>query len=278
MNGIKHILSGTGAGTKSDNGLRQYVEIIFAVLVAAILLKTFVIDAVHIPSPSMEGTILPGDYIVVNKLIYGASSPKYLPFSHAGFSLFKLPGLRNVERGDVVVFEFPDNQQEATETTPTYFVKRCVGRGGDIVSIENGVALINGNRLFPDDEVCRGDNFGPVSVPKQGDRILLTPENYFQWEMLISHEGHTIRRTTSSGITIDGKPSNSYTIQKNYLFVLGDNRQHSYDSRSWGFLPEENVVGKATFVYWSLNPSRAMSGAKDLFGIVRWNRIGTFIQ
>jgi signal peptidase I len=84
--------------------------------------------------------------------------------------------------------------------------------------------------------------------------------------------------TSTSEIIIDNKPVSSYTIEKNYLFVLGDNLNHSYDSRYWGFLPEENIIGKAMMVYWSrsqLKPSRGFSG---FLSSIRWNRIGRFVD
>lgn len=97
--------------------------------------------------------------------------------------------------------------------------------------------------------------------------IDLTRAHFSQWEELIRREGHVVERS-AAGFLIDGQQARSYTVEQDYLFVLGDNRNHSYDSRYWGFLPEGNVVGKATLVYWS---------ASQVEGI-RWGRIGTLVQ
>ena len=251
--------------------IRSTVQIIVATVLVAVLLKVFVLDAIHIPSPSMQSTLLAGDYVFVNKLVYGARISG-LPFIKEGTVLFHVPKIRDVHRGDVVVFQLPDVGESGSASQPRYFVKRCIAFGGDEIMMNNGKVYVNGV-LMPLPEtatasVYQKDNFGPIAVPKKGDVVHLTPANYLHWSQVLEREGHEVACSPSGEITIDGISSSSYTIQKNYLFVLGDNRDHSYDSRYWGFLPEDNLIGEAMMIYWSADPT---------FGI-RWNRIGTFVQ
>jgi len=269
----------------------EYVEILTAVLVTALVLKLFVVDAVKVQSGSMESTVLPGDVILVNKLSYGLRASGF-PFSRASFPLSIFPRLGTVSRGDVVVFRFPSDSDE-----PVIYVKRCVGLGGDTISIRDGVILVNGlamrrgkqllppqysreytdGRLFPRSEKQNLDFYGPLRVPKRGDAIPLSVGNYSEWEQLIRAEGHSIARTTDEEIMIDGKPARMYAIEKNYLFVLGDNFYHSCDSRFWGFVPENNLIGEASLVYWSADPERHPGSVFDIRSI-RWNRLGRFIR
>jgi signal peptidase I len=280
------------------NNVNKHTQIFLATLSAAFVVKMFVVDAVYVPSHSMEQTLLPGDYVLVNKLVYGATTPKHVPFSHSEFPFFRLPKLNSINRGDVIVFEVPAEVNPVLSSQTIYYVKRCIGIGGDTVKIENGTVSVNGKsmsfpakgnvmpmskneidrRLFPQGAQFNIDNYGPIVIPKRGDSIHLTEANYSQWETLIRREGHCIERRAPSEIFIDGKPMMIYEIEKNYLFVLGDNRHQSYDSRFWGFLPEESVVGEAIMVYWSCITDIQFRALFDRFASVRWNRIGNVVR
>jgi signal peptidase I len=275
---------------------RAVIEVILATIAAAIVLKMFVVDAVRVQTSSMAETILPGDLILVNKLSYGMAA-KHLPFSQSGFSLPLLPRLKNVMRGDVIVFQLPDDRDSTPSRESVPYVKRCVAVGGDVIIIRHGKLWVNGEemtpypehgaprfpenfvdeRLFPQGERFNLDNYGPIRVPKRGDIVTVSRENYHVWGKLICREGHTVALDAGNQTLLDGRPTSSYTVENNYLFALGDNFYNSYDSRFWGFLPEENVIGEASLVYWSLIPSgdegRASGGA-----LVRWNRVGKFIR
>jgi signal peptidase I len=108
-------------------------------------------------------------------------------------------------------------------------------------------------------------------------KISLDSNHFRAWVPLIRREGHTVD-TASGHIQIDGIPATSYIVQDNYLFVVGDNRGQSYDSGSWGLLPESNVIGVAELIYWSREVSPSTSTWYDLISYVRWNRIGTIVR
>jgi signal peptidase I len=261
------------------NIVKEYLSIILLAVGVAFLTKVFVLDAVYVPSGSMEGTLLRGDYVLVNKLLYGATTPKHLPLLQSGLPFIQFPGLRSVRRGDVIVFEFPEERADKELSLPRYFVKRCVGLPGDEISLQRGNIVVNGTMLnIPNtNNITRGD-FEQVRVPKKGDVVELSRQNYSMWKSLIQQEGHTTEIHGDGEIFIDGAAASNYTIAKNYLFVLGDNLDHSFDSRAWGFLPEENVVGNAMMVYWSANPSRAHDESENFFSAIRWDRLGNFVR
>lgn len=124
MNKATHTGTCTPVGEGRARSIRTYAEIFFVALLAALILKTFVVDAVYVPSRSMERTLFNGDYVLVNKLVYGAHSPKHLPFTQAEFPSIRLPKLKSIERRDVVVFELPAIGEEHRAQLPVYFVKR----------------------------------------------------------------------------------------------------------------------------------------------------------
>ncbi len=261
------------------NIVKEYLSIILLAVVVAFLTKCFVLDAVYVPSASMEGTLLRGDYVLVNKLLYGATTPKRLPLLQSGLPFFHFPGLRSVQRGDVIVFEFPDERRDEELSLPRYFVKRCAGLPGDEVSLQRGNIVVNDAVLnIPNTKNIAQGDFEQVRVPKKGDVVELSRQNYSMWKSLIQREGHTTEIHGDGEIFIDGAAASNYTIAKDYLFVLGDNLDHSFDSRAWGFLPEENVVGNAMMVYWSVNPSRTKDEPENFFSAVRWSRIGNFVR
>jgi len=259
--------------------LRDVAGIILVILFLALTVKTFVLDAIQVPSQSMESTLFPGDFVFVNKLIYGAKSPKYFPFIHSAIPFLTLPAFRSVARGDVIVFELPRTSNSAGIKYPVYFVKRCLGIAGDTIMIGKGKIMIaNGNISYQCEfKDTAGIEPGPLVIPKRGARIGLTLSGISGWERIIQDEGHRVE-VSGGAILVDGSASTSYTIEKNYLFVLGDNIDHSYDSRFWGFLPEDNVIGKTVAVYWSIIPHAAGWNLSDLFTSIRWNRIGTFVH
>jgi len=245
---------------------RDAAEVLGVTVVLALCVKTFVVDAVHVPSSSMENTILAGDFLLVNKFIYGPCTPHYMPFTGDGLPVLRLPLGRAPARGDVIVFYAPDG------TPPRLYVKRLIGLPGDTVMFRGGALSVNGAGvpLPPGAKPSQRPppDFGPVVVPASGETLPLRERDANRWEPLVRLEGHVVARSPSGGVLIDGVPRETYTVRENHYFVLGDNRDDSLDSRMWGFVPFDSIVGRAMLVYWSVG---ARSG-------IRWTRAGTVIR
>jgi signal peptidase I len=248
-----------------------FKTLLFTILVA-FLLKIFVVEAFRIPSGSMENTLLVGDFLLVNKLAYGLKTPRYAPFTNLAIPSFTLPLFRGVRRGDVVVFEFPGKHTGELPSGPEYYVKRCIGLPGDTINIRSGYVIVNGREvLLPShaksslvaetaqaDAVgmgqqlhpaIDGNNFGPTIVPKKGDMIHLTPRTIVSWQKYIEREHHNVEVSSSGSIRIDGAETSRYVVEHDYYFMLGDNRGNSLDSRFWGFVPDDHLLGEALFLY-----------------------------
>jgi signal peptidase I len=278
---------------------REAVETVLMVIAAALLLKAFVIEAFRIPSGSMANTLIEGDFLFVNKFIYGIKTPRYIPLTNIKIPRIHLPPFRQPRIGDVIVFVYPGDRDEVEPREIQSYVKRCVAAAGDTLEIVNKRVFVDGReipmpehiklepitsgppgsgnpRIFPKGAPFNEDNYGPIRIPKEGDVIELTPENLVGWQVFIEREGHTVE-TQGTGILIDGKVTKSYHVEENYLFMMGDNRDNSLDSRFWGFLPEENIVGQALLIYWSWNQDLPLASA-DKFRSVRWARVGTIVR
>lgn len=303
----------TGSAVHFDNGvkpeggflirtaatLRSYSGVILVTIASALFLKTFVVEAYHIPTASMEGSLLVGDFLLVNKFIYGASTPKHLPFVAAEIPFIKFPGIKRPQPGEVIAFEYPGDGEGVTQSGPVRFVKRCIAVGGDTVFIRQGDVFVNGNRflqpvnvgrptpfsksfrderMFPAGATFNQDDYGPVVIPKKTDVLRLNAENIHYWETFIRREGHRVDVDETGVTLIDGSPCGSYKVERDYIFVLGDNRGNSLDSRFWGFLPEENIIGKAMVIYWSVNPFYSPGKIWNGLTNIRWNRIGMIVR
>ncbi|MBM2840450.1 MAG: Signal peptidase [Bacteroidetes bacterium] len=281
--------------------MRDYVQILLITALAALFLKFFIIEAYRIPTSSMENTLLPGDLVLVNKFIYGAQTPRYVPFTNIRLPFVQLPAISSPHRGDVAVFEFPRSQTEGGSHEVVNFVKRCIALPGDTLAIVNRTVFVNGQamqpprfsktertltyprgfrdyRIFPRGSSFNEDNFGPVIIPKAGREIALTVQSMSEYADLIEQEGHTIAFRGSSEILIDGVLSQTYRVRKDYYFVMGDNRDNSMDSRFLGFVPSDLLIGKAFMIYWSWDESRSSSGFLQRLESIRWNRIGSIVQ
>lgn len=287
--------------TQKQKSIDFIKNLLFA-LVAALLIKSFLIETSRVPTGSMETTIKVGDFLFVNKFIYGSSSPRNIPFTNVALPFFQLPAIAEPERGDIVVFEYPGDRDQLFPTRIDNYVKRCIGLPGDTIQIENKVAFINGEEapipsniqyldeypipegvsdynIFPKGANWNKDNYGPYLIPKKGDVIELNTENVDKWRTIIDREfGAKVVKVRSGKVTINGKPVDSYTIQKDYFFMMGDNRDDSADSRYWGLVPRDLVVGEALMIYWSWDPSISFASIFKLLGSVRINRIAKLVN
>jgi signal peptidase I len=195
----------------------------------------------------------------------------------------------------VIVFIFPGNRDQLKSDEFQYYLKRCVGVPGSVVELRNKQLFVNNQKVpmaphgvfmedradvtadFPISKNFTRDNYGPLRIPKIGDKIELNAQTIKDWSTFIQREGHQIEFDGST-VKVDGKAANSYTVERNYYFGMGDNRDNSSDSRFWGFIPEEIIVGSPIIVYWSWNTDLAFSEILKKFTTVRWDRIGTIIR
>jgi signal peptidase I len=283
----------------SKSRVREYAGTIALTILVGLFLKFFIIEAYRIPTASMENTLMAGDFLLVNKFIYGANTPRYIPFTNVALPFVTFPAVSQIEHGDVIVFEFPGGHAEANESEVVNYVKRCIAIPGDTLAIVDRVVHVNGeriplpptakvekrkmfpkgftdSRIFPRGSTFNRDNYGPVIVPMAGQEIQLSANNIEQWRNLIEHEGHSVDND-SGNVRMDGNPVVSYQIEKDYYFVMGDNRGNSLDSRFWGFVPEDLIIGEAMTIYWSWDEYPAQ-GVFGNWSSIRWGRIGTLVR
>ncbi len=205
------------AETAGEPWYVEYSRSFFPVLLIVLLLRSFIVEPFRIPSGSMMPTLLVGDFILVNKFAYGLR----LPITHA-----KILGVGDPQRGDVAVFRFPDKPD-------TDYIKRVVGLPGDHVTYRNKVLYVNGERV-PQSEI--------------GPEVYRDARGVARRMLRLSEE---LDAMSHDILIVPGYPNaeGDYVVPPGKFFVLGDNRDNSNDSRFWGFVPEENLVGKA-FVIW----------------------------
>lgn len=267
---------------------------------AFLVLNNFVVASFLVPTGSMENEVMTGDFLFVNKFIYGGTSPRNILFTNIRLPWFRVPAIRDVERGDVIVFVFPGYRDEVESDEFTFYLKRCVAIAGDTLQIVNRVLYVNGvpaplsrnmkfnypnpmpasqidERIFPLGASWNEDFYGPIIIPKKGMSIPLATENLKAWETFIRREGHQVG-VRNGEVVLDGVPASSYVVERDYLFGMGDHRDNSLDSRYWGFIPKENLVGTPILVYWSWDSDAPIYNIIAKLGSVRLNRIGTFIR
>lgn len=265
-----------------------------------LILNSFVVASFEVPTGSMEKEILPGDFLLVNKFVFGGTTPRTIPFTNIEIPYFKLPALWKVERNDVIVFAFPGMRDEVKANPFAYYLKRAVAIAGDTLQIINRVVYVNGEvlspprninfntglikppqyadpRIFPKGAPFNEDNYGPIRIPKKGDKVFLNPDNFTQWEIFIKREGHNVE-IKDGKIYIDGVETQEYTVKRDYVFGIGDNRDNSLDSRFWGFIPEEDVIGTPLILYWSWNPDIPLWDIGKKLASIRFNRIGKIVK
>lgn len=267
---------------------------------AFLVLNNFVIASFLVPTGSMENEVMTGDLLFVNKFIYGGTSPRNIPFTNVRLPWFRIPGFREVERGDVIVFVFPGYRDEVEPGDFTFYLKRCVALPGDTLQVIKKVLHVNGkvapvprnihfsfprmvsasgvdDRIFPKGASWNEDNYGPLVIPKKGMTVHIDPTTIDAWDTFIRREGHTVT-VSGNRIEIDGKEATEFTVQRDYLFGMGDHRDNSLDGRYWGFIPKENLVGTPLVVYWSWDTNIPIYDIFSKIASVRLGRIGTLIK
>ncbi|HMS34331.1 MAG TPA: signal peptidase I [Ignavibacteria bacterium] len=281
---------------------REFVDALIYAGVVAFIIKILFFEAFRIPTGSMEKTLMVGDFLLVTKFTYGATSPRNIPFTDIRLPYFQLPGFKDPKKGDIIVFDFPGDRDDLESKEVVNYIKRCVATPGDTLQIIDKKLYVNGQifpnppnsqfdnvkrpqnfvnpRMFPKGSSWNEDWYGPIRVPKKGDKMKLDSSNYEGWKMFVMKEGHSIKMTSDRKVLVDDKelPNGEYTVERDYLFMMGDNRNNSLDSRFWGFMPVDNIVGEALMIYWSWDPSISFLNFFDLIATTRWERIGTMIK
>ena len=273
-----------------------FPKFIVLFILFSLIIKGCFLDLYKIPTGSMEKTLLVGDYIVVNKIAYKLATPSLFPFTDIKIPSKSLLNLKEPERNDIIVFDFPGQLNEFAPSEPSNYIKRLIGIPGDSIDIKDRKLYVNNLLVSPpvgaefiSDEIPKGlidpnlfspgkswniDNYGPLRVPKKGDVIEINRKTIKYWGMIINREyERKVVSTEGSVVTIEGTPVKTYTLRKNYYFVLGDNRENSLDSRYWGFVPEDAGIGKAAFIYWSWDPYISIIHFMDLYKSIKWDRM-----
>ena len=350
---------------KSKSEFRSWIDAIGFAIIAATILRTFLIEAYTIPTSSMEKSMLIGDFLFVSKVAYGPRvpmTPLAVPLVHHTVPFFgtksyseslkfpyhRMKGLGKIKRNDCVVFNWPAEKLGRPIDKKENYVKRCVGIPGDILELTESELIVNGapqevfkgikeqwhyklktngtglntkilyekyditeggygrnrneynltltnenrdalasfsnissiirkvekkgvfaNYIFPHNEnyAWNIDNFGPIKVPAAGDKINLTITNLLIYKDIIERYENNKLEIIENQIYINDKLSENYIFKMNYYWMMGDNRHNSADSRFWGFVPENHIVGKALFIW--------MSWDKNAKGInkIRWDRL-----
>jgi signal peptidase I len=345
---------------------QEWTDAILFAVIAATLIRWAFLEAFTIPTPSMEQSLLVGDYLFVSKINYGPRTPKtplQVPLTHQkiwGTNIpsystliqlpqYRLPGLQKVKNYDVVVFNWPPEEEYPTDLKTNY-IKRCMGIGGDTIQVKELQVYINGKpaanppemqfryfiqtddvlnknffkklniseppqifpngyfvfttektaeklkgmsgikqvilskrpvgdpepRIFPNSSKFNWneDNFGPLWIPKKGATIKMDSSNVIIYGSTITlYENLENVEVKGDKLLIDGREVKDYTFKQNYYFMMGDNRHNSLDSRFWGFVPEDHIVGKALFIWLSIDKD-----PEHWYTKVRWNRLFNIIE
>ena len=226
---------------KKRSFFKEWIEPLLIALVVALFVRQFVIEAFKIPSGSMIPTLTIGDHLLVNKFVYG---PR-IPFTDVRIFTWKEP-----KRGEIIVFRYPEDES-------VNYIKRVVGLQGDKVEIRKGKLLINDQPTA----------LTEISVPDGSEQSTAypfynKPKVYNEQLGTITHQMQYLRDQSSLNF-------GPLLVPKESVFVMGDNRDNSKDSRVWGFVKYEKILGRALVIYWSWDGNGRW---------LRWERIGTLIQ
>ena len=223
----------------------EQVKSLLWALVAALIIRQFIVANYTIPTPSMEKDLLVGDFLFVNKFVYGMRTPDWvgIPWTAHGFSIpyFRFPEFKRPKQGDIIVFKYPKN-------IALDYVKRVVAVGGQTIEVKNKKVYIDG-KLLPD--------------PPKSQHI---DHRVYPREYSMNHDKREWGSRDNFG---------PVTVPEGQYFAMGDNRDNSADSRAWGFVPWENIVGQPLLIVLSLDKDVPIY---RLFKKIRWERFAQIIR
>ena len=248
------------AGASQPRALWEGVKSLAGALLIYLVVNTFLIAAYRIPSGSMVPTLLVGDWLFVNRLVYGP----HIPFTNS-----HLPSISEPQRGEVVVFVSPfqpDMAAAGDDPTPT-LVKRMVGAPGDTLFMRQGVLYVNG--------IPQRQGVAATARPTTTSSQPNETSDLMNWQ-------HTIELKQSRFGPAPAQPTHDnwgpLVIPPGRYFMMGDNRYESKDSRYWGVVPRENIRGRPAFVYYSYRSGDESDRPLPFITDIRWGRIGTWIK
>jgi signal peptidase I, bacterial type len=205
---------------------REYLDALVFAAIVAFIVKLLLFEAYRIPTGSMENTLLVGDFLLVTKFTYGATTPRNVPFTDIRVPYFRIPGFKSPKLGDVVVFDYPGDRDEVESKEVMNYIKRCVGTPGDTIQVIERVLYNNGKivpnapdgkfdtfhrpakepnpRIFPKGSGWNEDNYGPLRIPKEGDLIKIDTSNYDRWRIFVMREGYKIELKPDKKVYVDG--------------------------------------------------------------------------
>lgn len=232
---------------KSQKRFKDFLEGLFVALIAALIIRQFIVQAYTIPTSSMEDTLLVGDFLLVNKFVYGMQTPDWIgiPYTEIGFRMpwvYRFPGIKDPEPYDVIIFRYPKDMMKD-------YIKRCIAVPGQTLEVID-------KKVFVDSMAFR--------VPphmKHIDRRVFNRD-----------------QTTFFPTFLDLGSRDNYgpiTLPENAYWAMGDNRDNSEDSRAWGFVPYENIVGQGLIIYFSWGSDVPWT---RWYKKIRFSRIGTVIR
>ncbi|NWG29201.1 MAG: signal peptidase I [Ignavibacteriaceae bacterium] len=277
--------------------LFKFFKVVLLVALIALIIKAFAFDAFQIPSTSMENTLKPGDFILANKFAYHISTPREIPYTNVHLTQHKFFEVDKPKINDVVVFEFPEGFENDPLRSGSKYVKRIIAGPHDTLRITDGKIFVNGKTIdlpetfktlnyiekddwvhdeiiYPPGAKWNRVSYGPIIIPAKGDTIKISPENFERWQSVIVMD-HGERSLLSEGtiVTLDGKAIFEYVLTQEHYFVIGDNFEASMDSRHFGFITDNMIVGKAMFIYWSFDSEKVAPGPLGFLSAIRADRI-----
>lgn len=233
--------------------MKEWVKSLGLAFILFLVIRTFLVQAFKIPTGSMENTLLVGDFLLVNKLAYGATTPRKLPFLDLELPNFRLPGYDTPKRGDIIVFEYPLDRT-------LDFVKRCVAVSGDTVEMRDKVLYIN---HVPKDEPYV--QHLEREIRRHENRWFDVSKFSWQYDYLTKENKEELK-----GRYLPTRDNfGPLFVPDGCYFCMGDNRDFSSDSRFWGFVEKDLIKGRPMILYFSWDQKQLLP---------RLNRIGHIIQ